>query len=425
MKFLTSTAIVLAAGLAAAPAAAQYNMPSAPPRQPTPQPAPQAAAPAPAEASAQPAIKISKQATKAIIDLQNAVKANDVANIPAKVAAANAVAQTKDDRYAIGKLQLQAAVAANNNAAAAQAVDAISASGFLDAKGLAGLYLGVGAKYYNAKQYAEAASLFQKAVALNPQDGEALNMLSEAYLASGNKAQASATLQKALQMSTAAGQKPEEQLFKNAVAMAYDAQSPSAVDLSRQWVAAYPSSNSWHNSIAIYRNLNHPDADTQFDLLRLARVTDSLQGTGDYHAYAYAASDEANYGEAKSLIAEGIASGKIKASDPVISEIQGVLKGKPTPTAADLAAAEKGAHEPQAFLRVGDRYYAAGNYAKAAELYRAALAKGYNKDLSNLRLGEALARAGDKAGATAAFNAVTGPRADIAKYWLIYVQHSA
>ncbi len=38
--------------------------------------------------------------------------------------------------------------------------------------------------------------------------------------------------------------------------------------------------------------------------------------------------------------------------------------------------------------------------------------------LINLHLGMALARRGDKAGATAALNAVTGPRAEIAKYWL-------
>ena len=44
-----------------------------------------------------------------------------------------------------------------------------------------------------------------------------------------------------------------------------------------------------------------------------------------------------------------------------------------------------------------------GNYAKAAELYRVALAKpGVDADVANLHLGMALARAGDKAGATAA-----------------------
>ena len=430
MKFLTSTAVVLAAGLATAPAAAQYNMPSAPPRAPTPtQPAPeaqpQAQAQAQAQASDQPPIKLSKQASKAIVELQTAVNANDAANIPAKLAAAQAVAQSKDDRYAIGELQLKAAVNAKNYPAAAQAVDAIAASGFVGAPRLAELYMGVGAEFYNAKQYDQASNLFQKSVSLNPQSAEALNMLAQSYLAQGNKAQASATLQKALQMSTAAGKKPEETLYKNAVAMAYDAKAPIAVDLGRQWVAAYPSAQSWHDSIAIYRNLNRPDAATEFDLLRLARITDALQGTGDYHAYAFAASDDANYAEAKSLMSEGIASGKIKATDPIVQEIQSALKTKAVPTAADLASREAGAKLPTAFLRIGDAYYGAGNYQKAAELYRQALAKGVDKDLANLRIGEALARAGDKAGATAAFNAVGGQRADIAKFWLIYLQHSA
>ncbi len=47
---------------------------------------------------------------------------------------------------------------------------------------------------------------------------------------------------------------------------------------------------------------------------------------------------------------------------------------------------------------------------------------GVDANVANLHLGMALARSGDKAGATAAFNAVSGPRADIAKYWLLYLQ---
>jgi Flp pilus assembly protein TadD len=78
---------------------------------------------------------------------------------------------------------------------------------------------------------------------------------------------------------------------------------------------------------------------------------------------------------------------------------------------------------PANLLRIGDRYYGMGNYAKAAEVYRDVMTKpGADKEVANLHLGMALARAGDKAGATAALNAVTGPRAGIAKYWLLYVQ---
>ena len=70
----------------------------------------------------------------------------------------------------------------------------------------------------------------------------------------------------------------------------------------------------------------------------------------------------------------------------------------------------------------GDADYGYGDYAQAAELYRAALSKtGADVNLINLHLGMALARAGDKAGATAALNAVTGPRSELAKFWLIYL----
>jgi uncharacterized protein HemY len=77
-------------------------------------------------------------------------------------------------------------------------------------------------------------------------------------------------------------------------------------------------------------------------------------------------------------------------------------------------------------MTAGNIYFSNGDYAKAAELYRAALGKsGADKDLANLRLGMALARAGDKAGATAALQAVGGARAGVAQYWLLYLQTQA
>src|SRR3954447_18295167 len=98
MKSITSTAIVLAASLSASPAGAQMYG-SAPPQQ-------QQTAVQPAQNADQakgPQLKLSGKAQKPIVDLQTAVKANDVANIPAKVQAAQAVASTKDDHYAIAQ----------------------------------------------------------------------------------------------------------------------------------------------------------------------------------------------------------------------------------------------------------------------------------------------------------------------------------
>jgi len=151
MKFVSSTAIALVAGLIATPAAAQmggdYGTTSR-------MPAPTAVQPAQAapEQPTGPQIKLSGKAGKAIIELQTAVNANDVANIPAKLAAAQAVAQTKDDHYAIGQLQLKAALAAKDDNAASAAIDTIAASGFLDTGKVAQLYDALGVQLYNAKQ---------------------------------------------------------------------------------------------------------------------------------------------------------------------------------------------------------------------------------------------------------------------------------
>lgn len=421
MKFTTSTAIALVVALSAAPAAAQYA-PSAAPEQTPQQQAPSQQKEAPTEPGK---IKLSREAGKAIIELQTAVNAKDAANIPGKIAAAKAVAKTADDRYAIGRLELNAAADSNDNEAAATAVDDIAASKFLPNATVAALYNSVGVKFFNAKNHARAIAMFQKAQSMDPNNVETLRLLAESQASTGNPAEALGAMKQTMAQAKASGQKLPEDTYKRAVRIAYDAKSPDAINFGRDWIAAYPSPDSWHNALAIYRNLNNPDPDVAIDILRLSRVTNSMTGTGDYHIYAFEAANQGNYGEAKSLISEGLASGKIKASDPVVQEIQGALKGKAAPTAAELATAEKTAKVPTAYLRVGDRYYGAGNYAKAAELYKEALAKGADANLANLRLGEALAMAGDKAGATAALNAVQGSLADIAKFWLVYVQRQA
>src|SRR3954471_21531578 len=135
MKLITTTALALVAALAAVPASAQ-NKPAAPAQAP--------------EVKVTP----SKGAMKALVELQDAVQKNDVANIPAKVAAAQAVATTKEDKFLIGRLQLTAAIAAKNDAAMGPAIDTMVGSGYLEPTKSAALYRGLGGSLYNSKQYA-------------------------------------------------------------------------------------------------------------------------------------------------------------------------------------------------------------------------------------------------------------------------------
>jgi hypothetical protein len=73
-----------------------------------------------------------------------------------------------------------------------------------------------------------------------------------------------------------------------------------------------------------------------------------------------------------------------------------------------------------------DNFYAYGQYADAAALYALALQKGgEDANLVNLRLGAALAMAGRRPEAEAALRLVTGPRADLAGFWLTWLARRA
>src|SRR5262249_35928686 len=127
--------------------------------------------------------------------------------------------------------------------------------------------------------------------------------------------------------------------------------------------------------------------------------------------------------EAQSVLDAGIAARAIDPANPEYRDLVAGLKAKPKATAADLAVATKTAQSGMALLRIGDRYYGMGDYAKAVELSRSSMGKpGVDPAMANLHIGMALTRAGDKAGATTALNAVTGARADVAKFWLAYLK---
>lgn len=398
---------VLAAAIVASPGTIAWAQPTRP-------------APAP-----QQTLMPSKGAAKAIIDLDAAVKANDRANIPGKIAAAEAVATSNNDKYLIGSLRLKAAVAAKDDAQLLTAADAIAASGAEQPARVAGIYNAVGAQLYQDKLFAQAATAFGKAVALNPSDSEALFDLGQAQMAAGQATAAAATYRKAITAASAGGQKPTEDLYKNAVVSAYKAQMPDAVELARGWVAAYPNSNNWHDAVAIYRNLSHPDAQGALDLLRLTQAVGALK-PDDYATFIETTADQLNFNEAQSLYDAGVASGAIDPAKAEFVEVRNFLKVKAKATPADLEAAIKMSPNATNLLRIGDRFYAMGDYARAAQVYRDVINKpGADRDLANLHLGMALARSGDKAAATTALNAVTGARADIAKYWLLYVEQHA
>ncbi|MEO7365059.1 MAG: tetratricopeptide repeat protein [Sphingomicrobium sp.] len=367
---------------------------------------------------------VSKPAMKALVELQAAVNANDVANIPAKLAAAQAVAKSSEEKLLVAQLQLKAAVAANNEGAQGAAIEALIASGGVDQAQIPTLYRALGKLQHKQKQYAQAASSFERALALDPASTDAMVLLAEARNSQGQVNPAIALLQKAIQAKTAAGQKADESWYKRAVALAFNAGLPSSVDLSRQWVAAYPTPGNWRDSLRIYRKLGALDPGATLDTLRLSRATGALDGDTDFYLFA-ANAEKSSPGEARAVLDEAIAAKQIDPTKPLFKDLIASLKANKALAQSQLpqlTTEARAAPAARFAMRIGDAYYGYGDYTKAAELYRIALAKpGADANLINLHLGMALARAGDKAGAGAALKAVAGSQAELAKFWMVYL----
>ena len=175
-------------------------------------------------------------------------------------------------------------------------------------------------------------------------------------------------------MQTAAGGKIKEDYLKHAVALAYDAKSPQAVSLTREWVSAYPNPKNWRDALKIYTIVGAaPNADL-LDVYRLQRATKSLAGEADFGRYAQAALSKGLVGEGMAVLDEGVASNAISATSPAIKSLRTQGAGKVTADRASLtgAAAKALAGTLAKPAQVtADALYGYGDYAKAATLYRA------------------------------------------------------
>jgi hypothetical protein len=366
-------------------------------------------------------LNISKEAQKAIVELQNAVNTNDTANIPAKIAAAQAVAKTTDDKYFIAINQVKAAVAANDAIALKAGVEAMEASGGSDPADLSARFTDLGKRLQTGGQLDAAAQAYQKAVGHDAANPATLALFASLREKQGQKAEAVSLMQKSFAASKAKGTKVAENNFKFAAGLAYNLRSPAAIDIAREWISTYPSTTSWRDGLRIYRDISGAKGPQLADTMRLARAANALSGESDYFALANALVSEGALIEAKAVLAEASKASGVDVSKQSFKGLAAEAAKAPAVAALDAKGkAALASGDAASLIDAGDSLLGAGSYTEAAALYRAAVPKG-ESNLANLRLGMALARAGDKPGAEAALNAVTGPSQSLAKFWLLWL----
>lgn len=357
--------------------------------------------------------------------LDAALTARNYAAAAAALTAAQAVARGSDARFHLASMQLRLGRETGNNVMQSQAVDALIASDLTPTSELPALYLAQAALATGPQSRQRSEAALTRALEASPTAETAL-ALSAVKLDLRKNAEAVALIDRAIALRKATGQPVPESWYRRGAALASINSLPAqSLRFTRDLATAYPSPENWRDAVLTYRDIAKPDPQARLDLVRLARLAKGLGGERDYLDAAQTFDAAGIASESKSVLDEGVAARMV---DPAKATFKEALTAATRKAAADrpklagLQATALAAPTGAPALQAGDMFLGSGNYAVAAELFRAALQKGgVDAGTANIRLGTALALAGRKAEAEAAFRAVAGARADLAALWLAWL----
>ena len=367
--------------------------------------------------------------------VQTAVNAGDAAAAKAALPAAQTAASTPDDKYMLGILTYQIGIKSQDAALQTQGADMAIQSGKAPAEQMPALLNVKGVNAFNKGDLAGADAAFSQQYQLNPGDTDNAILLAQTKVRERQPQAALPIVDSAIKAKKAASQPVPEDWWRRALAIAYDAKMPAeTAKYGMGLVADYPTTDTWRTGVQTYRDtsLGAQDKEGNLDALRLMRAAGALAGERDYYEYANLANDKGYPGEAKALIDEGMSSNMVAAqvkNSKALNELKTITGPKIAADKAALPALDKSARaaaDGKKALLTGDAYLGYGMYPQAADLFKVAIQKGgIDPNVANLRLGEALAHAGQKDAAVQAFAQVTGKTQPLAQYWTVWTNQGA
>ncbi len=380
-----------------------------------------------------PKLKVSEPFRKVAAEVETLLKAKDFQGANVKLGALEALAKNEDELFFLANLRLTTAANLNDDPTTIRQLDTLIAHPKTDPTLLGQYNFSRGDYALKQKKPAEALPFLIKARELGfAPNGTNINLLiAQTQFEAGQVDAGAANIDVAIKAEEAAGRKAPAAWYRYASNRLYLAGNKAAASawLVRQ-MAAHPDADGWRNILLIYMEQASDkgvelDADLQLDVFRLMRAAKVMGGANDYFRYANLAYLRGLPWEAKAVIEEGRATGKVQAGDAEINKLYD-LATKSEKAEGPLSAEEKNATAAAngiAARNLADAYLGSRSYAKAAEFYRLALQKGgVDAALVNTRMGIAQAMLGQKPEAKAAFDAVTsGQRAEIARFWTSWI----
>jgi tetratricopeptide (TPR) repeat protein len=367
--------------------------------------------------------KLSKPILAVVIAVQKQQQAGDHAGALAALEAAASVPRVeKDDALIMAKLKLFSAQNLKDNAKLEEALtEAVEAPSITPeeklnfAKFIAGLAS-------NRKDYQKAWKWYEFYLAQKPDDVDMLVQAASVNAALGAKPRVVELLTKAIDLREAAGQKGDRSWYEFRAQSVIDGNmNDKIMPALLSWVKAFPEPKSYNLSIELVKQRGgNMDNNLLLDWGRLMWAAGAMTTGNNYLEYADAAIERGMPNEADMVLKEAVTKKLIDPTKVNIAEIIKLAASKNTETRAALPGLEKEAKtSPRIALVVADTLANLGQHEKAVGFYKGLIGNStVDQDTVNLRLGAALLKTGDKAGAKTAFDAVKGgARQQIAQFY--------
>lgn len=360
-------------------------------------------------ALAQGEVTVSPEVGEPLTAANAAMQAGDFNTALAEADRAAAVAEkTPEEVQVIEQMRSAALVNLRRYGEAAVSVRRRIDAGSPDARTLAKLESQL---YYNAGDKARSAQLANQYIAQYGADADLQNLLAAVANDAGDPAQTARVARQAIAQATGA---PDEQMILLLLSAGYElGDADIAEEALGLLVQHYPSPDYWEQYIELAQASDGFDTDYDLDVYRLKQEAGIELDGNQRIDMAEIALVQGLPGEAVRVLEEGFANGSIDSADERLNRLLANAKEREANDKAGLAALEAeaaAAATGQASVAAGEAYLAYGDYAKAAQLIQAGIAKGgvTNQSAARLHLGLAQYKSGNAAGADATWGTVNG-----------------
>jgi len=386
-------------------------------------------APAIAQTPGQPpAVQVSRDMVTPLNEARAAIVAKDWATAATKLTAAAGKAKTPADKAQLDRLRLVMAAETNDYAGQLSSINGLLASGSLTPDEIK-QYKGALIKIY-ADSGDTAKSLAASREYVDTYNGshEMLAALANDYAKANDNATSLIYVDKAIASARAAGAKPPESYYRLKARVQQGLKdTPGYYKTVEAMVADYPKEEYWQQLIA--RSQNEPNFKTNVMRLDLFRTLQAAGVKLTPQQRSGAAQEALRRGlpnEAVQLLEASIASGELSSAEDkenltnAKSQVSKDKTGLAAETTDVLAKGDGGT-----IATLGEAHLSYGDYTKAAEVLKAALAKGIpdatEADTARLHLGIAQYNLGDKAGARTTWGEVKADNgaAVLAQNWIL------